>query len=136
MPKDFGGKAQQKGAGKGDGQKSQKGKTDQKVCQTCGKAGRMVSEENTNAKANAETGTVASSTTTTSQGTSWKSGTVKRVEAVSHFEFENEPIIFYLRPMSMSRINNKQIRMVQFSPFMKRMIPMRMTTRLPITSWS
>ena len=68
---DPGGKGQPKGAGKGEGQKGQKGKGDSKVCYTCGKAGhiskdcwqrlRQVSEETTNAKANAETGTVASS---------------------------------------------------------------------------
>ena len=121
---DPGGKAQQKGNGTNDGQKGQKGKADPKVCFTCGKAGhiskdcwqrlRQVSEENTNAKPNAETGTVASSPTTTSQSTSWKSGTVKRVQEVSHPDFENEPMIFDLRPMPMSNLDNKQIRMVQF----------------------
>ena len=121
---DPGGKGQSKGAGKGEGQKGQKGKGDSKVCYTCGKAGhiskdcwqrlRQVSEETTNAKANAETGTVASSPTTASQSTSWKSGTVKRVQEVSHPEFENEPMIFDLRPMSMASLDNKQVRMVQF----------------------
>ena len=121
---DFGGKSQQKSAGKGESQKGQKGKSDQKTCFTCGKAGhfskdcwqrlRQVSEESPNAKPSAETGTVASSTTTSSQGASWKSGSVKRVEGVSQVEFENEPMVFDLRPMSMPSTAGRQIRMVQF----------------------
>ena len=127
-PHDFGGKSQQKGTSKGDGQKGQNGKAEQKTCFTCGKVGhfstdcwqrlRQVSEESANPKPSAETGTVASSATTSSPGTSWKTGAVKRVEEVSHFEFENEPMVFDLRPVSMPGIDN-----------LRKRSPMKSTTR-------
>ena len=60
-----------------------------------------MSDESTSNKGNAETATQAS-TETTSQATTWKSGTIKRISAVPMVakvsqEFSDEPVVFDLR---------------------------------------